>query len=81
MTESDIQKRILWKLKELKIHTKAWQKEVVRLRKGQLTDLEKEINLFIHILREDPVNPTAASHLWRLEISRNGILRDEEDLW
>ena len=81
MTERDNQKRILWKLKELKTRTKAWQKDLLKLRKGHLTDLEKDIKVLIHILSEDPSNHSTASHLRRLENSRNVILREEEDIW
>jgi hypothetical protein len=38
--ELDIQKRLLWKLKDLKDQTKQWQKHRLELSKARLKDLE-----------------------------------------
>jgi hypothetical protein len=43
LSEGDKQCRIVWKLKELKIQTKLWYKEVCARNKAQLENLEADI--------------------------------------
>jgi hypothetical protein len=81
LTERGKQKRLLWKLKELKIQTKAWHKEPLIRRKGKLLDLENDMKVLTHKLGEDLSDLSVTLQLRQLENIRNKILREEEEQW
>jgi hypothetical protein len=81
VTERGKQKRIIWKLKELKNHVKVWHKEFLKGSKEKLLSLERDIKDLIIKLREDSTDLSAAFSLRQMEITRNEILRADEELW
>jgi len=52
LTEEGKQKCLVWKLKDLKIVTKSWQKTLQKFKSARLTNLEQEISYRIENLEE-----------------------------
>jgi hypothetical protein len=57
--EGGKQKQIVWKLKEMKKHTKRWYKEKVTRNKSKMNVLEADIKDLIKYLIGDPSNQGA----------------------
>jgi hypothetical protein len=81
LLEGNKQVRLVWKLKELKIQTKTWIKEVKAREKLIMENLETEIEQFLLKIIEKPLSMEEDRYLRELESNRNKLLRGEEETW
>jgi hypothetical protein len=81
LEESDIQHRIVWKLKTLKSRIKAWARQNRREKLRKLEILEEDISRGYSGLSREGLDTTLDSHLKSLESERNDILKIEEEYW
>jgi hypothetical protein len=79
LTKGDRKRRLVWRLKVLKTHTKLWYKAVCAKNKAQLETLESDIKETIVSLVVDSTNMVAEKLLQPLERERNNVLRGVEE--
>jgi hypothetical protein len=79
--EEGRQRRIVWKLKDLKTHTKIWVKERIGRNLLHLEMLETEIKDIILNMVGGASLPEAERHLCNMEQERNKLLKVNEELW
>jgi hypothetical protein len=75
------QKRLVWKLKDLKVSTKQWQKDCKQKANSHLRFLENEINTRLQNRLDGSCIPVEESLLKELEQERNKLLNESEELW
>jgi len=71
----------VWKLKDLKIITKRWQKEQKKKKSTRLTSLDQEISYRTDHLEEGLCSSMMDVTLLDLEVERNLLLKESEELW
>jgi len=81
LVEDGRQRRLVWKLKELKILTRAWKKEVRYLKSSRLLELEKEISFRLQNQTVGIYNNFGEQSLKSLEQERAKILLETEEQW
>jgi hypothetical protein len=81
LVEGNKRRRPVWKLKELKIQTKNWIKEVKAHEKLLLENWESEIEQLLFKTVEGPLSLEDDQYLNVLETNRNSFLRGEEEAW
>jgi hypothetical protein len=81
LQEVNPQQRMVWKLKVIKAHTKAWYKAKKEKENHNLIKLEFEISQLIKKSSRGALSAEDSEHLTALEFSRNIILREEENSW
>jgi hypothetical protein len=81
LQEINPQQRMVWKLKVLKIHTKAWLKEKKEKDHHNLIELESAISKLIMKSSRGALPLEDSELLKDLELTRNSILCEEENSW
>jgi hypothetical protein len=81
LQEANPQQRLVWKLKVIKAHTKAWYKTKKEKDNRNLNNLEIEITELIKKSIRGALSAEDSEHLTALEFSRNSLLREEENSW
>jgi hypothetical protein len=75
------QKRLVWKLNDLKASSKLWQKDRKLKSNSHLRCLENEISLRLQNFPDGTRNSMVDSSLKDLEHERNSLLNEIEELW
>jgi hypothetical protein len=81
LSERGKQKRIVWKLQDLKNLAKRWIKEKMTKSIDKLKMIEADIKDIIKYLSGDPANEGPVDTLRQLEFERNEVLRKDEEKW
>ena len=81
LVEHGRQRRLIWKLKELKCLTRNWQKEVRQQKDSRLLELEKEIAFRLQNQSIGIFNNFGEQPLNLLEQERSKILIENEEQW
>jgi hypothetical protein len=81
LLEGNCQQRLVWRLKELKLQTKIWSKEVSLKKKESMENWELEIEQLLYKLVEGSLSLEDDGKLQVLESNRNNLLREEEEAW
>jgi hypothetical protein len=81
LSEGDRQRRLIWKLKDLKTCTKCWAKESKSREIKMLENLEGKIKQHLQLLSGGSNLPEVESNLINLEFERNKYLKAKEELW
>jgi hypothetical protein len=77
--ESGKQNRLIWKLKDLKQHTKHWLKDRKIRTKAHFKNLEEEITECLHNNTSRTSRFAQESLVKELETTRNKILKEKEE--
>jgi hypothetical protein len=80
-TELGSQRRLVWKLKELKRKTKVWVKQRDRILQQRMEFLESQIRDTFLSFVDDYSQSDKELLLGNLEMERNKLLRDNEEKW
>jgi exonuclease III len=81
LSEENSQQRMVWKLKELKFHTKKWQSELSLLKSKSVEGWESEISRLLMKSADGALSLEDEGYLRVLEYNRNNHLRGEEEAW
>jgi hypothetical protein len=81
LKETGKQKHLVWKLKDLKVITKVWQKDRKKSKNARLCSLENEISYRIQNMVEGLCNTMKDTPLKYLENERNTLLKEIEEQW
>jgi hypothetical protein len=81
LSEGGRQHRLIWKLKDLKTHTKFWVKDIKCRDLKHLEELEEKIKETLQMMSGGTMLPKVESSLINLELERNKYLKAKEELW
>jgi hypothetical protein len=79
--ELDCQKRLLWKLKDLKERNKQWKKKRLDQSNTHLKELEYDITVLLTQVTTDILTKEKEIELKEKEGMRNNLLKEKEEIW